>query len=310
MFGYVRPDAEELRVRDYSYYRAVYCGLCRAMAKEISPLLSFSLRYDFVLLVMARMLLTEEQGAVGRERCPFHPLKKRPVLLPCEALSYTARCSAILGYDVVCDNIDDERGMKRFLYRCIRPMFGIFRKKARKRGEGNTAVPESVIEAALDAQKCLEIAGEASPDAAAEPFGELLSAVFSAGLDGEASRIAASVGRHVGRYIYLCDALDDAAEDETEGSYNPLLRAAEQAGQTRDQWLSENRERLYCAMRLEAGSAYRALALVEHAEAHPAWACIENILTRGLEPERALKESRKDRNNEKKMRKSIHDGSV
>ena len=310
MFGYVRPDAEELRVRDYAYYRAVYCGLCRTMAKEVSPLLSFSLRYDFVLLVMVRMLLTDERGEVGRERCPFRPLKKRPVLLPCGALSYAARCSAVLGYDVVCDNIDDEHGAKRLLYRCIRPAFGAFRKKAEKPADGLPAVPEDVIGEQLTAQKRLEEENTASPDAAAEPFGLLLSAVFSAGLDGERKRIAESVGNHIGRFIYLCDALDDVSEDEKEGGYNPLLSAAKQAGMTGETWLSENRERLFCAMRLEAGNAYRALALIENAEEHPAWPCIENILTRGLDPERTLSGDKKHRNDEKRMRKSIHDGSV
>ena len=40
MFGYIRPLAAELRVKEYAYYRAVYCGVCKSMEKTVSPLLS------------------------------------------------------------------------------------------------------------------------------------------------------------------------------------------------------------------------------------------------------------------------------
>ena len=75
MFGYLRPLTAELRVKEYAYYRAVYCGVCKSMEKNVSPLLSMTLRYDFVLLVMVRMLLSRETGTLRpmrcrRERCP------------------------------------------------------------------------------------------------------------------------------------------------------------------------------------------------------------------------------------------------
>ena len=33
MFGYVKPDSGELRVKDYDFYRATYCGICREMGR-------------------------------------------------------------------------------------------------------------------------------------------------------------------------------------------------------------------------------------------------------------------------------------
>ena len=45
MFGYLRPLTAELRVKEYAYYRAVYCGVCKSMEKNVSPLLSMTLRY-------------------------------------------------------------------------------------------------------------------------------------------------------------------------------------------------------------------------------------------------------------------------
>ena len=301
MFGYVRPAAEELRVREYAYYRAGYCGLCKTMAKRVSPLFSLSLRYDFVALVLVRMLLAGDKGEIVRSRCAANPLKKRPTMKENPELLYTARVGAVLGYYGVLDNCGDEHGLKKLGYTLIRPLFSHFRKKA-QRGE---ALPAEEILRGIEEQAALESRSEPSPDAAAEPFGHLLGSIFSFGLSGEAERIARSVGEHLGKYIYLCDAVDDLSDDEKEGKYNPLLLSAQKDGKSPGEWLSENREALYLAMRMHAGDAYRALSLIPRAENHPAWACLENIFTLGLAPERAFSKEEK-----KRLKKTIHDGSV
>ena len=33
MFGYVTANKPEMKIREYEYYRGVYCGLCRALGK-------------------------------------------------------------------------------------------------------------------------------------------------------------------------------------------------------------------------------------------------------------------------------------
>ena len=47
MFGYVKPYVPELKVKENEFYRATYCGLCRALGRK-SRFLSFTLSYDFV----------------------------------------------------------------------------------------------------------------------------------------------------------------------------------------------------------------------------------------------------------------------
>ena len=32
MFGYVKPVAKELLVKEYEFYKATYCGICRSCA--------------------------------------------------------------------------------------------------------------------------------------------------------------------------------------------------------------------------------------------------------------------------------------
>ena len=50
MFGYVKPVADELLVREHEFYRAAYCGICRAMKKHTGCLSNVTLSYDSVLL--------------------------------------------------------------------------------------------------------------------------------------------------------------------------------------------------------------------------------------------------------------------
>ena len=37
MFGYVRPNRDELKVRELRDYEALYCGLCHACLLYTSP---------------------------------------------------------------------------------------------------------------------------------------------------------------------------------------------------------------------------------------------------------------------------------
>ncbi len=280
MFGYIRVHADELRVKEYAYYRAVYCGVCRSMEKHISPLLSFTLRYDFVLLAMVRMLLSEERGEIVPRRCMAHPTHKRPMMADNEALSYTADCAAILTYYGILDQIADERGAKRLLYRMAKCPAGGMYKKALRRGAYTSL--DTVVRTALADLSAREHANEDSPDAVAEPFGVLLGAMFAEGFSGAAARIAESVGHHVGRFIYLCDAADDAPHDAVTGNYNPYVCRAKNDGVPIDVWLQENRERLETALRMECTAAYRALQLIDADPAHPALPCMENIFLYGM----------------------------
>lgn len=281
MFGYIRPLSAELRVREYAYYRAVYCGVCKHMEKNVSLLLSLTLRYDFVMLAMLQMILTHEQGTLRPMRCPANPLRKKTVLCGTDALDCTSYAAALLTHHGVLDNIADERGVKRLLYRMASPITASMRKKALKKMPSLAAL-DAVMQRKLSELSALEAAAEPSPDAAAEPFSALLGEVFAHGLDGSAQRIARTVGASVGRFIYLLDAADDAADDEKSGSYNPFVLQAHEAGLPAAEWLRQNRNRIENALLLSCRTAYNAVLLADDIEAHPAWPCLENLLQLGM----------------------------
>ena len=108
MFGYVKPRADDLLVKEYAFFRAAYCGVCRAMRKETGFFSSFALSYDIVFLAACRMLLTDRHTCAKRCRCIAHPCRARSCLTENEALPFAARISAVLLYEKCLDDKKDK----------------------------------------------------------------------------------------------------------------------------------------------------------------------------------------------------------
>ncbi len=220
MFGYVRPDAMALRVREYTCYRGVYCGLCRAMGQTTGQLSRLTLSYDFTFLALVRSILTEPFRFVPH-RCAAHPTHTRLMAEPHPALTYTAAAAAYLTEAKRQDDWVDERGLHRVPSALLLPLTRPMQHKATK------ALPETetliaVCERQLGLLSEKERGGCGSPDEMAQVFGELLGEIFALGLPEPACRIAHAIGTGTGRYLYLCDAMDDLSGDVAAGRYNPL----------------------------------------------------------------------------------------
>ena len=217
MFGYVKPRHTDLLVREYEFYRASYCGVCRAMRKETGFLSSFSLSYDAVFLALCRMLATDRQVCCKRRRCIAHPLKKRPCLCENEALTYAARAFALLAEEKLADDRRDARFGKRLRALLLAPLF----RRGARRARLGFLRQETM--ACLDRLHEMEKEKLPSIDAPADEFGDLLGLVFAEGLGEKESPLFYDVGYHLGRFIYAADAADDYAEDKKSGDYNPFV---------------------------------------------------------------------------------------
>ena len=221
MFGYVKTDVSELRLRDYECYRAYYCGLCKTMGSCTGQCSRLTLNYDFVFLAALRCSLAGEEPDVKKFRCLLHPVRRRKRVKKSPQLSYCADASALLAAAKIEDDLSDERGFRRLRAFFRRLFFGGAARRAKRR---HPALYQKIT---ADLARLGEIERDetvVSADAPAEVFGNLLSAVFSEGLSGSQARIAAEIGDAVGRWIYLADAADDLAGDAKKGRYNPLLR--------------------------------------------------------------------------------------
>ncbi len=221
MLGYVRVDAQELRLREYECYRALYCGLCRRMGKCTGQCSRLSLSYDFVFLAATRISLLGEEMKIRKIRCLLHPLHRRRAATDSPTLDYCANASALLTYHKVLDDLKDERGFRRFRAALLRLLMSRAYRKAKKRYPNLDRAIEEGLTALSDYEKSKP--AYPSADTPAALFGELMAAVFCEGLEGAEARIAAELGRSVGHWIYLADAADDFSEDKQKGRFNPYL---------------------------------------------------------------------------------------
>ena len=272
MFGYVKPVAGELLVKEYEFYRATYCGICRAMKKHTGTFSNVTLTYDSVFLALARMLFVPDEAfAVEKKRCIAHPMKRRPMLKMNDALEYTARVFAIFSYYKMRDDFADEGFWKKLALTTVRPILSHGNKKAKM-----PSLSE-IISSKLDEITALESAGCKSVDEVAEPFGELLGEVFAGGLDGSDRLVMYECGYHLGKFIYAADAAEDYEEDRRLGKYNPYVLAYGKEALT-----PENKRTIKTALILECKRIEGAVNLMPFGGRITLERIIKNIIYLGL----------------------------
>lgn len=221
MFGYVRPNKNELKVKEFELYKSTYCGLCRVMGKRYSYIYKMSLSYDFVFMTLLRLYAAPERVSFSKKRCMAHPTKKRAMMDENDALRITSDVGVIILYYDLLDKIRDRDGIKSLLSRLLLPELKRLRKKACK----NPLVAEFDKTAGerLSALSDIEKDNTPSVDMPAEQFGLLLGDALSLGLEGTPKRTSFEIGKALGKWIYITDAADDLDSDAKTKSYNPLL---------------------------------------------------------------------------------------
>ncbi|MBQ4150364.1 MAG: hypothetical protein IJC81_00985 [Clostridia bacterium] len=217
MFGYVKALRDDLTIRQDTFYRAAYCGLCKEMGRCTGQCSRLTLSYDMVFLYLTRTAILKINPVQKKGRCLLHPFKSRQIVQSDSELKYAAKVSSLLAYGKICDDLSDEKGFKRFVKKLLKPFFGSAKRRA------SLDDLYKVIESHL--QKLAELEDKKLPsvDAPAEIFGNLLADVFAYGLDGDNATLAREIGFRCGRYIYATDAADDIEEDRKSGGYNPFL---------------------------------------------------------------------------------------
>ena len=222
MFGYIRPDAGQLRVCEYETYRAVYCGICHALKEHFGTLSTLSLNYDFTFAALLGLAL--KPGFPGYESftCAAHPFHKRQrVKLEEEVLPYVGGCVVSMAHAKIADNIADSGFLKSTVCRLTLPLTA----RAEKKAGGKFPALPALCEQMTAEQDKIEQDPGASLDAAAEPSATALAGMMEAlSEDGMEKRILKRFGYLLGRWIYFIDALDDLEDDLKEGGFNPFIK--------------------------------------------------------------------------------------
>jgi hypothetical protein len=220
MFGYVKPVVGEMLVREHEFYKATYCGICRAMKKHTGALSNVTLSYDSVFLALVRMLyIPDGDFKAEQKRCIAHPLKKRPMLKENSAIEYTARAFAVLTYYKLLDDLSDETGLKKAGAYALKPICS----SANERAELDSL--SAMAKEKLDAISALEKAGCQSVDEPATIFGELLGEIFAHGLPEGERLVPYEVGRHL-ISAYIMKATKNSITIDCSNLFRMYLRTS------------------------------------------------------------------------------------
>ena len=267
MFGYVRPNRDELKVRELRDYEALYCGLCHALGKRHGFFARMFLNYVFTFLAM--LLEPEaERPTLEKRRCPARLWCAKKLCAASGGLETAADAGTILAYWKLQDTLRDDSFWERLaaggLLLLLRPAY---RKAAALRPEY-----AQTVQNCLEELHILEDAQSTSLDRTADAFARILQAAAPPSGDEPRDRALEQLLYHLGRWIYLVDAWDDLDEDRRRGNYNPI--AARFSGD-----MEANRAYLRTTLGHSLNLARSAWALLEPG----AWgAQVDNVLYLGL----------------------------
>lgn len=214
MFGYVRPNKQELKIKHFNLYRAFYCGVCKAIGERYKQLPRLVLNYDLTFFAVCF------SGIFGGYelkdgRCAVKGFKKCPNITG-EFVDLAADLNVILAYCKLKDDVDDDRSIKSIIGKGV--LSGDYKKAVKRH-------PEVVKKTAEMYEKQLELEKLEcwSVDIAAEPFAEYMKFLvsYTYGIKGvESDANVEMLFNLLGRWIYILDAADDYEKDIKENNYN------------------------------------------------------------------------------------------
>jgi len=218
MFGYIRPQVGELKVRQHDKYKAIYCGLCKSLGKNVSQPSRLGLQYDMAAFAYLIAELIDDKFEITDQTCIAHPLRKRPISKDNETLKYCAYITSLLSYNKLNDMWLDEKKLyapigKRLIHS------GYNRAKLQYSDLDNeiTKHLDKLHEYEENKETCIDYPASTTAD-----IMELIG--VNAPIKNEKlKRPLASLLKNLGIWIYLADAVDDIEEDIKKNNYNPLI---------------------------------------------------------------------------------------
>lgn len=233
MFGYVRPEKPELLMRDFASYKAVYCGLCKAIGRRGGQIPRVTVTYDMTFLAILLLAFAPDCPEFEEESCILNPIKKRPMVSSHRVLDFAADLSCLLAYYSAKDDAADEKPIRG------RAMSVLLARSAKKASKQRPQLA-AVIRAKLTELDLWERSD--TPLEAADSFGGILEAIFREGYavacqspDGGTGpqqvsgtedelyqMMLGQAGKALGRWVYFIDAMDDLSRDLETDSRNPF----------------------------------------------------------------------------------------
>lgn len=272
MFGYVKINKPEMKVKEYEAYRGLYCSLCRSLGKNFGVLSRLTLSYDVTFLLLVRLSLGLTVPEFRKGRCPFSPSKKCNYCINGEdELRFSAAVSIMLFYYKIKDNIADGSFFRKMLMYIILPYALLKYRKAEK------MYPDvaKMIDEGMLRQSETEKTKTPLTDKAAHESADILGKIFAYGFSDEKAK-AYRFGYGIGKFVYLADAADDIVKDIKNKSYNPFVEKYKLIKEPDE----EIKKEIEGTLNMSAAVAAEAFSEIEKKTLTP---IVENIIYDGLE---------------------------
>lgn len=235
MLGYIRPWTDDLLMKDYKRYRAVYCGVCKRLGALHGQFSRLALSYDACFLAIFFLAFVEDEPEMKEEACLSHPMTRHLTAQAHPILDFAAGLTCYLGRAKFQDDKRDGEVLSSLVPSLVLRTGG-------KKFESEYPELVPLVEAKLQASWEYEQEQQAKlrPNslgqaeqvarAMAGLSGQLLALIFAQAAQlsnpqvfGQAKNlhIASLLGQELGAWVYLIDALDDKEEDETKDRFNP-----------------------------------------------------------------------------------------
>lgn len=272
MFGYIRVKKEELKIKDFEAYKAVYCSLCKKLGRSYGILSRLTLSYDFAFLSLLNISLKSGCVSFERKRCAFNPFKKCNYCKSSDELDMPAAAAMIMLYYKILDNIKDEKGFKKLGFLLLKPIFSGAHKKAAKK----YPLIEKTVAEYIESQNIAENDGNCTLDSVCDPTAKALSKLLPlCSDDSSQKRVLERLGYCLGRYIYIMDAGCDIEKDIKSESFNVLKKYVKEGNIKKDTVLKTEPQIYFCI-----NEAAKAFELLEIKKFKP---ILGNIIYLGLE---------------------------
>ncbi len=239
MFGYVRPLKADLLVKEFYFYRAIYCGLCKSIGRRHGQVARLAINYDFTFVALLLLCLTETEIELEKETCIVNPIQKRAMAQAHPILDFCADMIMLFAFHKAQDDIADGahfkgKSEKLVFARAYNKVKAQYPEIAKQLADGLKRLDQLETQTAdLVFMPQAENYNRKDPShLSGSLLGEVLQGTLQLPLFAQAPAYLAealwNLGFYLGRWVYLLDALDDYKKDEQKGEFNLLLWLASQ----------------------------------------------------------------------------------
>ena len=214
MFGYVQADTPYLFMKDDVLYKAMYCGLCKGIAKACGHAARMGLSYDVTFLSVILHNISGKDVRIEKSHCLTHCIRSQPMAEVDELTKKLGAFNTALVYFKYTDDIEDgDKGKGKRLWFA----------KGYKRMKKQYPELEKIVRENMSAQGRVEKQKTASLDRAADATAMMMQDLSKLVLEEHANAWTDKLFYSLGKWIYLIDALDDYDKDMKKGAYNPFI---------------------------------------------------------------------------------------